>query len=79
MASNGILQMVKCKVCSAFERKFCIMAPKSKTLFKHDRKRIAKKDMPQFKVKKGESFVASQCRHHKNLHIYATKPPPTVL
>ena len=54
MASNDILQMVKCKVCSAFERKPYAMVPKSHTLFKHDRKRIAKKDMPQFKVKKGK-------------------------
>lgn len=43
LASDGILHMVKCKACSAFDRKPCIMAPKSDTLFKHDGKRTAKK------------------------------------
>ena len=66
MASDGILQMVKCKVCSAFERKPCVMAPKSDTFFKHDGKRIAKKNMPQFKVKKREQYVTTRCRHRKN-------------
>lgn len=79
MALDSILQMVKCKVCSAFERKPCIMAAKFDTLLKHDGKRIAKKDLPQFKVKKGESYVATQCHHRKNLRLYAAKPALTVL
>lgn len=52
MASDGILDMIKCKACSAFDCKPCIMAPKSDTLFEHDGKRTAKKDMPQFRVRK---------------------------
>lgn len=46
MATDGILHMVRCKVCSTIDHKPCVMAPKSDTLFKHDGKRIAKKDMP---------------------------------
>jgi len=79
MATDGILQMVRCKVCSSLDRKPCIMAPKSDTLFKHDGKRTAKKDMPQYKVKAGETYIATQCKHRKNLRLYAAKPPATVL
>lgn len=79
MASDGILHMVKCKVCSTIDRKACIMAPKSDTLFKHDGKWVAKKDMPQFKVKRGEQYIATQCKHRKNLRLYAAKPPPTII
>lgn len=46
MAKDGILHMVKCKVCSTLDRKLCFMAPKSDTLWKHDGKRIVKKDLP---------------------------------
>lgn len=46
MATDGILHMVQCKVCSTIDRKPCVMAPKSDTLFKHDGKRTAKKDLP---------------------------------
>lgn len=59
MASDGILHMVKCKVYSTINRKPCIMAPKSDTLFKHDGKRIAKKDMPQ--LISGQSWGALCC------------------
>lgn len=79
MASDGILHMVKCKACTAFDRKPCIMAPKSDTLFKHDGKRTAKKDMPQYKVKAGEQYIATHCRHKKNMRLYAARPPATVL
>lgn len=54
MATDGILHMVKCKVCSTIDRKLCVMAPKSNTLFKQDGKCVVKKDLPQFKVKAGE-------------------------
>lgn len=79
MASDGILHMVSCKVCTTLERKPCIMVAKSDTLFKHDGKRVAKKDLPQFNVKAGEQYVATQCRHRKNLRLYSAWPPPTVL
>lgn len=79
MATDGILHMVKCKVCSVIDRKDCIMAPKSDTLFKHDGKRTAKKDLPQHKVKAGEHYIAMQCKHRRNVRLYASKPAATVL
>lgn len=79
LSSDGVLHMVKCKVCSAFDRKACIMAPKLDTLFKHDGKRVAKKDLPQFGVKKGDQYIASQCKHRKNLRLYAARTPSSVL
>ena len=59
MVADGILHMVKCKVCSMVDRKPCITAPKLDTLFKHDGKRIARKDMPQFSVKLGEHYIST--------------------
>lgn len=79
MDADGILHMVKCKVCNVVDRKPCIMAPKSDTLFKHDGQRIAKKDMPQFNVKLGEHYIATQCKHRKKLCLYSVHPPPIVL
>ena len=79
LAIDGVLHMVRCKVCSEFDRKPCIMAPKSDTLWKHDGKRTAKRDLPQFGVKKGEHYIAIQCKHRKNMRLYAAKPPPSVL
>jgi len=46
MATYGILHMVRWKVYSSLDKKPCIIAPKSDTLFNHDGKRTAKKDMP---------------------------------
>jgi hypothetical protein len=55
------------------------MAPKSDTLFKHDGKRIARKDLSLYKVKAGEHYIATQCKHRKNMRLYATKSPASVL
>jgi hypothetical protein len=79
MATDGILHMVKCKVCSSIDRKPCVMAPKSDTLFKHDGKRTARKDLPQYKVKAGQQYVATQCKHRRNMKLYAAKAPTSVL
>lgn len=65
LATDGVLHMVKCKVCNEFDQKPCIIAPKSNTLWKHDGKRTAKKDMPQYGIKKGEHYIAVQCKYRK--------------
>ena len=79
LASDGILHLVRCRVCTTFDKKPCLMAPKSDTLLKHDGKRTARKDMPLYKVKAGESYIATNCRHRKNLRLYAARPPATIL
>jgi len=79
LATDGVLHMVKCKVCSEFDRKPCVMAPKSDTLWKHDGKRCAKKDLPQYGVKKGEHYIAAQCKHRKNMRLYAARAPSSIL
>lgn len=78
MAIDGTLHMVKCKVCTAVDRKPCVMAPKSDTLFKHDGKRTAKKDLPQFKVKVGEQYVAMQSKHQRNMKLFVAKAPSSI-
>lgn len=40
---------------------------------------MAKKDLPQYKVKAEEQYITTQCKHQRNLHLYAVKPPTTVL
>ena len=79
LATDGVPHMVCYKVCSKFDHKPCIMASKSDTLWKHDGKRTAKRDLPQFGVKKGEHYIATQCKYRKNMRLYAAKPPPSVL
>jgi hypothetical protein len=80
LADDGILHMVKCVPCSAMEKKKVLMAPKSDTLFKLDRKRVAKKDMPLYKVKKGQHYIATQCKHNvkKNLKLFHARPLATI-
>jgi len=73
------LHMICCRVCTTFKKKSYLMALKSNTLFncKHDRKKTTKKDMPVHKVKKGESYIATNCR--MNLHLYGVCPPTMLL
>lgn len=63
IATDGILHMEKCKVCTAIDKKPCVTAPKSDTLFKHDSKGMAKKDLLQYKVKVGQQYITTQCKH----------------
>jgi len=55
------------------------MALKSDTLCKHDGKRTVKRDLLQYSVKKGEHYISNQCKHRKNMRLYATKEPSSTL
>ena len=79
LSDDGILHMVRCRVCSAFGKKPCVMAPKSDTLFKHDGRRTATKAMPRYGVKAGESYMALDCKHRQNVKLYAARPQSTIL
>jgi hypothetical protein len=79
LTDDGILHMVRCRVCSAVGKKPCVMAPKSDTLFKHDGRRTAKKPIPRYGVKVGESYMALDCKHRQNMKIYAARPQSTIL
>ena len=79
LTDDGILHLVRCRVCSAVGKKPCVMAPKSDTLFKHDGRRTAKKDIPKYGVKVGESYMALDCKHMQNLKVYAARPQSTIL
>ena len=70
--------MVKCVPCSAMEKKKVLMAPKSDTLFKHDGKRVAKKDTPLYKVKKEQHYIDAQCKHKKNMKLFHARPLATI-
>jgi hypothetical protein len=47
-------------------------------LTKHQKKRTTFKDMPQIKMKKGESYVHKQCQHLKNVPIFASTQKSTI-
>lgn len=79
LAPDGVLHMVKCVPCSEFSKKPCILAPKWDTLVKHEGRRTAEKDMPKYGVKKGEFYIAKDCRHRKNMRLALSKQPATVL
>jgi len=63
----------------AITQKLCLMVPKFDTLFKHDGKRMAKKDMHVHKVKTRKSYIATKCCWRKNLCLYIARPPITIL
>lgn len=67
MAMDGILYMVKCKVCSTIDHKPCVIVPKSDTLFKHNGKHIAK---TRLALVPGKDKGA--------LHRYAMQTPPNL-
>lgn len=79
LASDGVLQMVKCTICSEFDKKPCILGSKWDTLTKHEGRRKAKTDMPKFGVKKGQYYIAKDCRHRKNMRFHLAKNPTSIL
>jgi len=79
LASDGVLQMVKCTICSDIDKKPCILGPKWDTLTKHEGRRKAKIDMPKFGVKKGQSYIVKDCRHRKNMRLHLAKKPTSIL
>jgi len=78
-ASDEVLHMMKCKVWSAFDHKPFILASKSDTMFKHDWKHTTKKNLALHGIKIGDIYVASQCKHHKNMWLYAARAPSSIL
>lgn len=79
LGPDGVLEMVKCTVCSEHDKKPCIMGPKWDTLVKHEGSRKAVKDIPKYGVKKGDCYIAKDCRHRKNMRLHMAKQPKTIL
>ncbi len=67
VATNGIIQIVRCKVCSLVENKDKIVRCKWDSLTKDVSHRIAVHDLPQLGVKKGGEYIAKYCAHLKNM------------
>jgi hypothetical protein len=79
MATSGIIQIVRCKVCSLVENKDKIVRCKWGTLTKHVNQRIIVHDLPQFGVKEGGEYIAKDCAHLKNMWLWAQRGPNFVL
>jgi hypothetical protein len=62
-----------CGLCSIFEAREKILQPKWDTLKKHGGKRKAKKAIPKLNVKKGQWYVAENCKHLQNERRYARR------
>ena len=60
---DGIVDRVKCIVCSHVKGREVTMGAKSDTLEKHAGKRQAKSDLPHINVKKDEFYVNKKCGH----------------
>ncbi len=60
---GGIVDRVKCIVCSHVKGREVTMGAKSDTLEKHAGKRQAKSDLPHINVKKDEFYVNKKCAH----------------
>jgi hypothetical protein len=64
---------VRCITCSTFERREKILQPKWDTLKKHGGKRKAKINMPMKGIRKGQWYIAHNCKHLINEHRFAAR------
>jgi hypothetical protein len=79
VSKDGMIILMKCKVCSLIEKKGKIMGYKWDTLTKHQGCQIASKDMPSLGVKKGGEYIAKEYAHLKNMKLYAKRGSKSVL
>ena len=78
---DGIVDRVKCIVCSHVKGREVTMGAKSDTLEKHAGKRQAKSDLPHINVKKDEFYVNKKCGHLRAAASYSSQSQghPSVL
>ena len=69
---DGIVDRVKCIVCSHVKGREVTMGAKSDTLEKHAGKRQAKSDLPHINVKKDEFYVNKKCGHLRAAASYSS-------
>jgi hypothetical protein len=60
-------------LCSEFEAQDKILGPKFDTLKKHGGQRKAKKAIPLLKIKRGQWYIATNCRHLINERRHTTR------
>jgi len=77
--NDGHVHLVKCTVCSTFEKTPKILGPKWDTLQKHEGRRKAAFNMPKYNVKAGEWYISKTSRHQINLRHFAARQPLSVL
>lgn len=75
--SDGLYESVKCLVCSTITGKPKLLGPKWDTLQKHSGKRKATKNMIGG-IKKGQWYIAKNCKHLRFERMYATRSVVTV-
>ena len=75
--SDGLFEYVKCIVCTQITGKQKILTPKWDTLTKHGGKRKATRNMPNG-IKKGQWYIANNCKHLRYERIYAGRNHVTV-
>ena len=75
--SDGLFESVKCVVCLQVTGKPKILGPKWDTLSKHSGKRKATKNLPEG-IKKGQWYIAKNCKHLRFERIYAARNTVTV-
>jgi hypothetical protein len=74
---DGLYEYVKCAVCSTIIEKPKNMGPKWDTLSKHSGKRKATKNLGN-SVKKGQWYIAKNCKHLRFEKIFAAQSTVTV-
>ena len=75
--SNGLYESIKCVLCSTIEEKDKILGSKWDTITKHSGKRKVKKNIANG-IKKGQWYVAKNCKHFQNKRIFASRNHMTV-
>jgi len=77
--TDGRVHLVKCTVCSTFDKNPKILGPKWDTLTKYEGKRKAAFDMKKYNVKKGDWYISKTSRHQVNLRLFSARQSTSVL
>jgi hypothetical protein len=75
MNERGFIQSVKCIVCSSIKSNNKIVGCKWDRLTKHASCKIVVWDLPRLGVKRGETYIVTNCAHLKNMKLYALRGP----
>jgi hypothetical protein len=79
MAIGGVIQIVKCKVCSFNENKDKIVECKWDILTKHVGYTITVHDLPRLGVKKGAKYIAKDGANLKNMRLWVQWGPNSIM
>jgi len=77
--SDGYIHLVKCTMCSTFDKNPKILGLKWDTLQKHEGRRKTASNMLKYKVKKGEWYNSKTSKYQINLCHFVARQLESIL